>query len=98
MLLEADCVKNLASKQDQTRLEQARNKSLPGWLPKLLLEIKSATSAASSAHMISKQKFYTFAGRFPAVDTIQPASKMRVQRFAIREEGYFSILQGPEMG
>ena len=28
----------------------------------------------------------------------QPASKMQVQRFAIREEGYFSILQGPEMG
>ena len=27
-----------------------------------------------------------------------PASKMRVWRFAIREEGYFSILQGPEMG
>ena len=28
----------------------------------------------------------------------QPESKMRVQRFAIREEGYFSILQGLEMG
>ena len=28
----------------------------------------------------------------------QPASKMRAQRFAIREEGYFSILQGLERG
>ena len=28
----------------------------------------------------------------------QPASKMRVLRFAIREEGYFSILQGLEIG
>ena len=31
-------------------------------------------------------------------DRNQPASKMRVQRFAIREEGYFFILRGPEMG
>ena len=29
---------------------------------------------------------------------IQPASKMRVQRFAIGEKRYFPILQGPEMG
>ena len=28
----------------------------------------------------------------------QAATKMRVQRFAIRKEGYFSILQSPERG
>ena len=31
-------------------------------------------------------------------EDFQPASKMRVWQFAIHEKGYFSILQGLEMG
>ena len=34
---------------------------------------------------------------FVAIIANQPASKMRVWRFAIREDILFSILQGPEM-